>query len=166
MKYSAKSSGGVLEKTSKSSKIESGATGAYNSKNDADGKKRDAHAESYYESMRNRKKEFVVSKIAKNTNIDEQLVSKMYDHLFKNKYDLDKGYVHFDSDYHIAESVQRLQDGKNIQEHDLVLIRHEAMEHDLMNNQGMDYEKAHEMVNDVYNYQELLGKWLDENEGW
>jgi hypothetical protein len=74
--------------------------------------------------------------------------------------------VYFDSDYDIAESVRRLQEGKNIQEHDIMLIRHEAMEHDLMNNQGMSYEEAHELTNKTYNYKELLDKWLDKNEGW
>mgnify|MGYP003319169538 CR=1 FL=1 len=59
---------------------------------------------------------------------------------------------------------QRLRDGKNIQSHDLILVYHEAMEHDLMNNDGFDYEKAHEMANRAFNYQEALDKWLDENE--
>lgn len=157
----------ALENSENSSKIESGATmGAYNSKNDADGKKRDAHADRYYESMRNRKKDPVVSAISRNSGISKESVSKMFDHLFIKKYRLDKGVAHFDSDYYIAESVRRLQEGKRIQKHDIILIKHEAMEYDLMNNKGMSYEEAHAIANKSYNYQKALAEWLDETEGW
>lgn len=157
----------ALENSGKGATISSGAMhGALNSKNDADGKKRDAHAESYYESMRKRKKSYVVSSISRNTGVDEVSVSKMFDHLFVNKYDLDKGHTHFDSDYYIAESVRRLQEGKNILPHDIILIKHEALEYDLMHDGGMSYTEAHAIANKSYNYQEALEKWLDETEGW
>lgn len=156
----------ALAKSVKSSTIVSGAiSGALNSKNDADGKKREAHAESYYESMRNRKESYVVSKIAENTGIDEETISKMYNHLFINKYDLYKGNARFDADYYIAESVRRLQEGKEIQSHDTILVMHEAIEHDLMKD-GMSYEEAHIIANKSYNYEKALEEWLDENDGW
>lgn len=153
-----------LEKSSKSSTIKGAISGAYNNKNDPDGEKRDAHAERYYSSIRNGKKKDVVDAIATNANIESEYVSKMYDHLFVNEYDLDKGHTRFDSDYYIAESIQRLRDGKDIQSHDLTLVYHEAMEYDLMNNEGLNYEKAHEIANRSFNYQKDLDKWLDENE--
>lgn len=153
-----------LENSVKSGKMILGAKGAYNFKNDPDGKKREAHADRYYESVRNGKKQPVVDAISKNTNINANYVSKMFDHLFVNEYDLDKGHVRFDTDYDIAESVQRLRDGKNIQEHDLILVYHEAMEYDLMNNDGLGYEEAHERANRAFNYQHALEKWLDELE--
>ena len=153
-----------LENSVKSGKIIVGAKGAYNSRNDPDGKKREAHADRYYESIRNGKKQPVVDAISQNANISAEYVSKMFDHLFVNEYDLDKGHVRFDTDYDIAESVQRLRDGKNIQEHDLILIYHEAMEHDLMNNDGLGYEEAHERANVAFNYQMALDQWLDELE--
>ena len=87
----------------------------------------------------------------------------MYDHLLVNEYDLDKGKSRFEPDYYIAESLQRLKDGKDIQVHDSILIKHESMEYDLMNNANMSYEEAHAIVNKTYNYQEALDKWLDEN---
>ena len=153
-----------LENSVKSGKMVVGAKGAYNIKNDPDGKKREAHADRYYESVRNGKKQPVVDAISQNTNISTEYISKMFDHLFVNEYDLDKGHVRFDTDYDIAESVQRLRDGKNIQEHDLILVYHEAMEHDLMNNDGLGYEEAHERANMAFNYQKALDQWLDELE--
>jgi SPP1 gp7 family putative phage head morphogenesis protein len=157
----------VLENSKKGSTIEAGAIlGAYNSRNDADGSKRDAHAERYYESMRNRKNAPVVSAISQNTGISKEKVSKMFDHLFINKYDLHKGHTRFDSDYNIAESVRRLLDGKSILEHDKILVMHEAMEYDLMNKNGLSYEEAHSLANKSYNYEKALYKWLDETESW
>ena len=150
-----------LEKISKSDNITSGAKGAYNRSNDPDGKKREAHAERYYESVRNSKKDSVVETISHHTSISAEYVSKMYDHLFINEYDLDKGHVRFDADYDIAESIQRLREGKNIQEHDVILVYHEAMEYDLMNNEGLGYEEAHEKANRAFNYQKALDSWYD-----
>ena len=145
--------------------MQSGAvTGAYNSKNDPDGTKRDAHAKAYYASMRNSDKGSIVSTIAKNANVEVETVSKMYDHLLINKYDLYKGHATFDEDYDISQSIQRLREGKNIQEHDILLVLHEALEHDLMNNEGLTYEEAHKIANNKYNYKAALDKWLDINE--
>lgn len=156
----------LTNKGAQSGKITSGAiTGAYNNKNDPEGIKRKAHAEKYYSSMRNSNKEDIVSTIAKNANVDAKSVSKMYDHLLINKYDLAKGHATFDEDYDIAESLQRLREGKNVQAHDLLLIKHEALEYDLMNKQGLTYTEAHEIANKSFNYQAALDKWLDENEG-
>ena len=151
-----------VEETGKSGIINAGAMGAYNEKNDPDGSKSDAHASRYYESVRNSRKAPVVNAISKNTGIDSEKVSKMFDHLFINEYDLDRGHVRFDADYYIAESVQRLRDGKNIQAHDLLLVHHEAMEYDLMNKEGLGYDEAHERTNRVYNYQTALKQWLKE----
>lgn len=149
-----------------SDKIFSGAiTGAYNNKNDPEGIKRKAHAQTYYSSMRNSDKDTIVEAIARNADVDVEAVSKMYDHLLINKYDLGRGLEPFDEDYDIAESLRRLREGKDIQAHDLLLIRHEALEHDLMNKNGLSYEKAHKIANESFNYQSALDKWLDENEG-
>lgn len=156
----------LLTNAGKSDKISSGAiTGAYNNKNDPEGIKRKDHAEKYYASMRNSDKNSIVSAIAKNTDADVDSVSKMYDHLLVNKYNLDKGFTNFDVDYDIAESLRRLREGKNIQTHDLLLIKHEALEYDLMNKNGLPYEEAHRMANKSFNYQSALEKWLDEMEG-
>ena len=140
-------------------------TGAYNNKNDPEGIKREAHAKKYYKSLRNSNKNDIVSTISQNANIDAVKVSKMYDHLIINRYDLDNGYSRFVPDYDISESIRRLREGKNIEKHDKILVYHEALEYDLMNKQGLDYETAHETANKSYNYEEALDKWLEENEG-
>ncbi len=151
----------TLENTGKSGIIKTGAvSGAYNNSNDPDGEKRDAHAERYYASLRNSKKSSVVDAIANNTAIPAASVSKMYDHLIVNKYNLDGEMAHFDPDYEIAQSIQRLRDGKNIQRHDLILIQHEALEYDLMNNDGLGYEEAHKKANEQFNYAVALKLFL------
>jgi galactose mutarotase-like enzyme len=72
---------------------------------------------------------------------------------------------YLDEDYDIAESVRRLREGKVIQKHDLLLIKHEALEYDLMNKEGLSYTEAHAIANKSFNYQTALEEWLDENEG-
>lgn len=156
---------GVLTNIAKGAIISGAVTGALNNKNDPDGKKREAHAERYYSSMRNSGKNDIVSTISTNAKVDAVFVGKMFDHLIINRYDLDQGHSRFAPDYDIAESIRRLREGKDIQKHDLLLIYHEALEYDLMNKKGLSYEEAHEIANKSYNYQEALYKWLDENEG-
>lgn len=152
---------GSLENSGDNDIIKKSQRGAYNDKNDPFESKREHHANRYYESVRNGKKDYVVRTISRNTGIDAEMISKMVDHVFINEYDLDKGYVRFDADYDIAESVRRLREGKYIQEHDLILIYHESLEYDLMNKDGLKYEDAHEKANEQYNYLEALKKWKE-----
>ena len=137
-----------------------GAKGAYNDVNDPSGKQRELHAEKYYLSLRNSNRQSIVDVISKNSGVDRDTVSKMFDHLIVNEYELDGGYAHFDPDYYIAGSFQRLREGKSIQSHDLILIQHEAMEHDLMNDGGLNYEDAHAIANEMFNYHQALIEWL------
>lgn len=134
--------------------------GAYNDQNDPYGSKRDAHADRYYSALRNSKKSAIVDAIAANAGVDKKAVSNMYDHLLVNEYELDGGLKRFDTDYNIAQSLQRLREGKDIQPHDLILIQHEAMEYDLMNNHGMKYDEAHTESNKLYNYAKALKEFL------
>ena len=156
---------GSLTNIAKGAIISGAFTGALNNKNDPEGKKREAHAEQYYSSMRNSEKDDIVSAISANAKAEAASVEKMFDHLIINQYDLEQGHSNFVPDYDISESIRRLREGKDIQEHDLLLIYHEALEYDLMNEKGLSYEEAHEIANKSYNYQESLYKWLDENEG-
>ena len=149
-----------LENDANSDIIFTGAIwGAYNDKNDPKHSKRDAYAKQYYSTLRNSNRDDIVLRVAVNADADIASVEKMYAHLFVNKYLLDEGYKSFDPDYDIAQSLQRLRDGKNVQEHDRILIQHEAMEYDLMNSKGMSYEEAHNITNEFFNYQEALEKW-------
>lgn len=82
--------------------------------------------------------------------------------MFYTKHQLEKGFVYFDEDYDIAESIQRLRLGKGIQAHDLILIRHEALEAKYMA-RGMSFDEAHEKAENVYNYTVALRSYLKAN---
>lgn len=156
----------TVENSGKSGIIEAGGTrgksGALTSKNDPKQKRRKAHAETYYSSVRNSDKQSIVNAISRNTGIDIAEVDRAITHVFYSKHNLDKGYDFFDSDYDMAESIRRLRLGFGIQEHDLILIHHEAMEADLMHS-GMSYDEAHLKTSERYNYKTALDKFLAEN---
>lgn len=139
--------------------ISSGKHGALNNKNDPNNVKRSAFANQYYESVRNRDKENEINRISKNTGIDKRIIKKVYNHVFINEYLLygDK-LQRFDPDYDMAQSWQRLFDGKSIEKHDIILVKHEYHESILMEN-GMDYVSAHNIVSEKYDYLKALVKW-------
>lgn len=112
------------------------------------------HAEQYYESVRKMKTD--VENISKNTDCTSEYISKIKDHLFIKKHDLGEyGIKHFDPDYDIAQSWQRLIDGKYIQPHDYILLKHEYEEQGYMA-KGYSQQQAHDMANIKYNYTESL----------
>lgn len=153
-----------IAKDSVSDIIKSGAkSGALTDKNDPLGQKRSRHAVTYYDSVRNSNKNSIVKTISNNSGFSEAYISKVYDHVFKNKYDLYGGKKRFDADYDMAESFRRLRDGKNIQEHDIVLLRHEHLEHDLMNRLNLQYEEAHSLAESKYNYNSALKDFKKKN---
>ena len=135
--------------------------GAWNDRNDPYNKERDRHAQEFYESVRNRNKQHEIVKVSNNSGLSQSDVEKIYNHIFINEYDLEDGRKRFDPSYDMAESWRRLSeiDGKNIQHHDRVMLRHELMEHDLMA-KGMKYDEAHELTNKSYNYQKAWIAWM------
>lgn len=135
--------------------------GAWNDRNDPYNKERDRHAQEFYESVRNRNKQHEIVKVSNNSGLSQSDVEKIYNHIFINEYDLEDGRKRFDPSYDMAESWRRLSEigGKNIQPHDLVMLDHELMEHDLMAN-GMRYDEAHELTNKNYNYQKAWVAWM------
>ena len=61
----------------------------------------------------------------------------------------------------MAQSWFRLREGKNIQEHDIVLIKHELMEAEIMGDSlDIAYEPVHAEVEKIYNYQLALDNYL------
>lgn len=63
--------------------------------------------------------------------------------IFEDKHDLEKGHTYFDPDYDMAESFRRLRTNDDIQPHDIILLRHEALEFDIMQaNPKMSYDEA------------------------
>ena len=132
--------------------------GAWNSKNDPDEIHRRAHAEQYYESVRKRNTDREIVRIAKNTGFSQDDIRAVYLHVFENYYDLEGGRKRFDPDYDMAQSWSRLFDGNNIQDHDKTLLHHELMESKLMA-KGMDYDTAHKITQEKYDYLGELIKW-------
>lgn len=137
--------------------------GAWNDRNDPYNKERERHAQEFYESVRNRNKQHEIVKVSNNSGLSQSDVEKIYNHIFINEYDLENGRKRFDPNYDMAESWRRLSEigGKNIQPHDLVMLNHELMEHDLMV-KGMNYDEAHELTNKTYNYQKAWIDWMKE----
>lgn len=137
--------------------------GAWNDRNDPYNKERERHAQEFYESVRNRNKQHEIVKVSNNSGLSQSDVEKIYNHIFINEYDLENGRKRFDPNYDMGESWRRLSEigGKNIQPHDLVMLNHELMEHDLMA-KGMNYDEAHELTNKTYNYQKAWIDWMKE----
>ena len=120
----------------------------------SDYRRRNSHAEVYYDSVR--KMTGDVEKIANNTGFSIQEIQKVKDHIFNNKYDLGGSEPEtFAPDYHMALSWQRLVDGKNIEDMDTLLLKHELRERELMIEQGMSYNTAHRIAENEYNYKVL-----------
>ena len=135
--------------------------GALNDKNDPDYKRRNKHADMYYETRRHSKKEPWVKKVALNSGMSEKIIGKIFDHVFIEKHDIYGELKNFDSSYDMAESFQRLHEGKNIQPHDIVLLRHERLESELMNRYGCTQSKAHALASRKYNYSAMLTTWQE-----
>lgn len=155
-----------IENSADSDKIKAGAkSGALTSKNDPDFKRRDAFAEMYYREVLGRKREYEIKAVAKNSGFSTEDIDKVFSHVFEKKHLFSDGTIHkFSPDYDMAQSWIRLREGKNIQEHDMILLRHELMEANIMG-KGTDipYEPAHEKAQKQYNYAEALKKYLKEN---
>lgn len=103
--------------------------------------------------------------MAQNSGMREKTIDKIFDHVFIKEHDLWDGRHRFMPDYDMAESFRRLSEGKDIQEHDLILLKHEWLELSLMKRYGYEYDKAHEITPRKYNYGSALRKW-HESRGW
>lgn len=120
------------------------------------------HAERYYELVRKMKTD--VKRISQNTGYPEKLIQQIKDFVFIEEHDLgENGIRRFYADYKMAQTWQRLIDGKNIQKHDITLLKHEKMERELMQ-QGYSQEKAHEITSETYDYAKEAKKYYAEIE--
>lgn len=126
---------------------------------DPESKEAQEHAERYYNLVRSMTTD--VRRIAKNTGYSEQEISQIKRFVFLERHDLGDGKIErFAACYEMAASWQRLIDGKNIQEHDLTLLRHEIMERALML-EGISQHDAHIRTSRVYNYTLEAAKYYD-----
>lgn len=150
---------GLLKKPRRNDIIKE--TGALNDKNDPWEIRRNAHAKRYYEFVRKSKKENWVARISKNSGMRKESVRKIYEHVFIKEHKLLEGIKRFMPDYDMAQSFQRLFDGKEIFEHDLIMLKHERLECELMERYGYDFAKAHEITERKYNYSKALKEWRE-----
>lgn len=149
----------LLEKSTESGIIKSGAiSGALN----PDSLRAREHAERYYKSVRKMTTDY--RRIAENTGYTEEQIKQIKDFIFVNKHDLGQGELeYFAPSYEMAQSWQRLIEGKNIQPHDLTLLKHEIMEKELML-KGMTQDEAHIATSKMYNYKKECEEYYAEFE--
>jgi hypothetical protein len=120
-------------------------------------KREKEHAISYYKAVRRRHGD--VKKIARNTGFPEQVIDRIREHVFMKKHDLgDDKMKRFSPDYDMAQSWQRLVKGKNIQPHDVTLLKHEQKEYELMDS-GLSQDKAHALATREFDYQGEVEKY-------
>lgn len=125
----------------------------------SDSKEASQHAERYYNAVRKMKNDYI--KIAQNTKLPSSSVKSVKDFIFNTKHDLGNGELeYFEPNYEMAQSWQRLMDGKNIQNHDLTLLRHEMLEQKLMN-EGKTQSEAHIIASKHYNYAKEANEYYD-----
>lgn len=143
----------TLENNGKSSTIFSGAvSGARN----PFGEKAKEHAEKYYGLVRSMKTD--VAKISKATGMKETDVQAVKNFIFHEKHDLGgKELEYFEPDFMMAESWQRLTEGKP-EKHDITLLKHELMEKQLIE-KGLSQEEAHLQTSKKYNYSKEAGEY-------
>lgn len=122
-------------------------------------KRAEEHAVRYYESVRHMTTD--VARIASNTGYSTNEIQRIKNFIFMEKHDLGRGKLeYFDASYEMAQSLQRLIDGKNIQQHDLILLKHEIMENKLVD-LGIPQSEAHIMTSKEYNYSREARKYYD-----
>ncbi len=128
----------------------------------------DLEAEEIYEKIRNRNRVKEIKAVAKHSKLTEEEVGKIFNHVFITEHwisELDGSGLElrpFYADMPMAESWERLRTGINIQEHDILMLKHELLELEYMK-KGMSTNAAHELANEKYNYQLAVKEW--ENNG-
>lgn len=115
-------------------------------------------ANTYYNSIRNRKSESDVKKVAQNSGFSVEDVKQIRNHVFKEEHDLGNGYKElFAPAADIAHAWQRLEQG-NPTEIDKILLGHELTELTLIKKYGYSQEKAHLEADKLYPWEYKLKK--------
>lgn len=107
------------------------------------------HAETYYAAVR--KMSTDVRKIAKNTGMKKRDIADIKAYIFEDEHTIYGQARRFDPSYEMAQSWQRLIDGRNIQEQDLILLQHELMEMRLLK-EGIPLEVAHVQASKAFDF--------------
>lgn len=121
--------------------------------------KEETHAYLMYDEIKNSNQKVEKRKIYNNIAKFEEMkdfskkdVDIAFDHVFNDIHELDDGKGLFKPDFDMAQSWNRLIKDDNIKDHDLILLKHERLEHDLMYQDGMNYNDAHERASKIYPY--------------
>ena len=112
------------------------------------------HAFRYYGLVRSMKTD--CKRIAANTGFREQDIQRVKNHIFYKEHELYDGEVsRFYPSYHMAQSWQRLIDGRDIQTRDIILLNHEFLE-SVIEAEGFNAQVAHTIAEKIYNYSALI----------
>lgn len=110
------------------------------------------HAKLFYETIRNSNRRILIDKISKSSKMRRKSIEKVIEHVFDNMYNLNKGNTTFEPDFQMAQSFQRLINGKPLRR-DIIMLKHERLEYELMHRYGYkDYATAHRITEQRYNY--------------
>ena len=131
--------------------------------------KAEKHAYLTYDKIKNSNQELEKRKIYSNIGKFKEMkdftkedVDIAFNHVFNDIHLLKDGESLFHPEVNMAESWERLITGKDIQSHDLILLKHERLEHDYMYVRGnMDYDTAHAKTDETYNYGNALTRYLE-----
>ncbi|WP_185738566.1 hypothetical protein [Streptococcus suis] len=129
--------------------------------------KAEKHAYVTYDRIKNSNQDLEKRKIYSNIGKFKEMndfskddVDKAFDHVFNDVHELNFGKGLFPPDIDMAQSWERLISGKNIQPHDLILLKHERLEHDYMYViSKLDYDTAHKKVDELFNYSEAVNEF-------
>lgn len=111
-------------------------------------------AQKTYENIRIKQDDVV--KISENTGISRDCIKKIKNHVFIKEHNLQGGKSKFSADLDIADAWNRLTTGEFVQS-DLEWMKHEYAEALIMNKTNIDWRTAHDIVNEKYNWQNLIG---------
>ena len=131
--------------------------------------KAEKHAYLTYDKIKNSNQELEKRKIYSNIGKFKEMkdftkedVDIAFNHVFNDIHILKDGESLFHPEVNMAESWERLITGRDIQSHDLILLKHERLEHDYMYVRGnMDYDTAHAKTDETYNYGNALTRYLE-----
>ena len=117
----------------------------------------DRHAERYYEGVRRRKPGVDASKIAKHTEFTEEQAEDIRQHMFIREQPLENGtrIARFAPDFDQAQAWQRLTEGRGT-DTDILMLKHEYLELTEMREHGYNYDEAHAIANEKYNWWEAV----------
>lgn len=120
-------------------------------------------AKKIYLELGQRDANFAGKIIAKVGNISDTEGKQVFNHIFRNKHKFDdeiSGEIYedyFDPDYDMAQSFLRILNRQNVLERDIILIKHELLESNLMKeNSTLTYKEAHKITNQQFNYENML----------